>query len=142
MAKCDGEPQERYPGLRLSSAIETRDGSCHVRSSTPARHTITVTNASLLTYGISYRSTCDKAYLRYISADDEGDAHVWEGGFTAPYRWDGEPRASSDEALLAAKSGKAAASNREVGVVINCKAPTYAVVGPFQVLLQVDTSSD
>jgi hypothetical protein len=100
MSRCYGEPPETYPGLRFKSAIVTEDGSCHIRSSTPARHSITAINDSMLTYEITYRSTCDKEYLRYVLADSDSDTKVWEGRFAAPFRWDGKSVASSREADL------------------------------------------
>jgi hypothetical protein len=105
-------------------------------SSVPSQQIVHATNLSLLTYQIQFRSTCDKDYLSYETERHE-DNDVWEGVFIAPFRWDGEPRVSSDSARIRAKPGKKA-ENREVDVDINLQAWPYLPVGPFRVILQVD----
>jgi len=138
MRKCAGTPRETYPGISFASSIEA--DACRVSSQLPVRQIIVAENFSLLTFEIRYRSACDKAYLRYTSlGEGVPDDSVWEGSFTAPFRWNQRPRASSDEAQLAAKPNKAGAADREVAVELNCSAATYASAGPFQVILQVET---
>jgi hypothetical protein len=141
MTKCQGRSGESYPGLAFQSSIKTAGRkACLVGNEPASQQIITVSNSSLLTYEIQFRSTCDKEHLRYLNEGSEADENsVWEGSFTAPFRWDRSPRTSSDAADLIARPGKSPAIDREIDVTISCKTGWYSPVGPFRVLLQVDT---
>jgi len=140
--KCEGVPGESYPGLFLSSKISA-SRRCALTPGNPVEHSITFANASTLTYEVACRSTCDKDYLEYATnGKNPSDSNVWSSSFSAPWRWDSGPRKTVDTALIQAKSGMYARPNREVNVEINCKAPDYAAVGSFRILLQVDHEGD
>jgi hypothetical protein len=140
--KCEGVPGESYPGLFLSSKISA-GRKCALTPDNAVEHSITVANASTLTYEIACRSVCDKGYLDYATnGSNPAESNVWSSSFSAPWRWDSGPRKSGDSARIQAKSGMPARPNREVNVEINCTAPGYAAVGQFRILLQVDHEGD
>jgi hypothetical protein len=140
--KCEGIPGESYPGLFLSSKIDA-NRKCALTPDNPVEHSITVANASTLTFEIACRSICDKDYLEYVhNGSNPAESNVWSSSFSAPWRWDSGPRQTVDTARIQAKNGLQSRPDREVNVEINCKAQPYAAVGPFRILLQVDHEGD
>lgn len=135
MKKCQGS--DTYPGLVLHSEVQTADDCCGLKPCSQGDHRIVVTNASPLTYVITGHSTCDKDYLEYPDAD-KASSSIWDTTFTAPWRWNGKPRMSQDQARIAAKAHVRPTPDREVTVEITCQAAGCVAVGPFTIPLQVD----
>jgi hypothetical protein len=139
LKKCYGEPNRQYPGLRIAAEVDQNVPGCVVTTH-PSQQIISVVNYSLLTYEIGFRSSCDKDHLIYLGVPAIGDDRgVWAGSFTAPMRWDGEPRRTTADTPLSAKPGSAAQRDQEIAITITCKAASLAIVGPLGILLQVDT---
>jgi hypothetical protein len=140
--KCRGNSANSYPGISISSEVQVADKkSCRV-TTTPALQVVGVTNASLLTYEVSFQSTCDKDHLRYISAGcsagaSADDDNVWSGTFSAPFRWKGTPRPASAQSHVAARAGKYAI-DRDIAIAVDCSCEPHSAIGTFQVLLQVE----
>jgi hypothetical protein len=129
---------EDYPGLFGVAEVLCETGDECVVSPDGVQQRISVTNSSLLTYEVHYKSTCHKDFLHYpgsTSADD----NVWEGTFAAPFRWNGRARTSSVHAKLAAHRGREPAVDRETRVSLDYQPANYARVGPFEILLQVNS---
>jgi hypothetical protein len=141
--KCYGESEESYPGLKISSNIEGST-ACAVTIN-GARQVLSVTNYSLLTYDVTYSSFCDKDFLFYVPdgtppySPGLTVSSTWDGAFSVPFRWKGDPRTTPDAALLVARAEKGAAEDREITINVECKSAAYAPIGPFRIALKVDT---
>jgi hypothetical protein len=136
--KCEGS--DAYPGLVLYSEIKAAANRCALKPGNQAEHRIAVTNASPLTYVITGHGTCDTGYLEYPDADDDSP-NIWDTTFTAPWRWNGKPRISRDQARMVAKADARPMPDREVTVEITCQAAGCVAVGPFTIPLQVDVEA-
>jgi len=141
--KCYGESDTAYPGLKISSNIEGSP-ACAV-GIMGARQVLSITNYSLLTYDVTYLSSCDKDFLFYVPdgtppySPGLTVSSTWDGAFAAPFRWKGDPRVTQDAALLVARSEKGASEDREITINVECESAAYAPIGPFRIALKVDT---
>jgi len=133
-SKCRGKAPEKFPGLTIESSIEEK--SCTITPA-PVDHKLWVTNASNLTYEVSFESDCG-AGLYYVSQVGTTEENTWRETFTAPFRWDEKPRPTTRQKKLATKIGSPPMTDQEIDISVNCRHTRYRV-GPFRIVLQVDT---
>jgi hypothetical protein len=137
--KCE-QSLQGYPGLKFHSAVEPPNGKaadCTV-GTTPMAQYVSVTNASLLRYKVSFTSRCDATHLHYPEAPEDIPDNTWIDSFSVPFRWDTGARKSSTDTKIAARSTSPSASDRDIEIELSCIATGYAAVGPFVLTLQVD----
>ena len=141
--RCTGEAQDSYPGLAFQSDIGSKN--CSVSQAEWHTQTVRVVNSSLLTFHIRVRSLASKDLLEYEEVntqaiEQDADFSVWDERFDAPYRWNGQPRTTERATRIIAVEASRATQNCEVAVHFSCAATGYTPVGPYDVLLQVDTT--
>jgi hypothetical protein len=139
--KCEGKA-DNYPGLSVSAAVQTATGGCLLTPREEAKMHATVENATILTFEVSFSSECDRSSMYHFGegvTTGQPHPHLWKMTKTAPFRWESGPRSTSADVGIAAIFGRPPSTDREISLRVTAQAAGLALVGPFQMVLQVDT---
>jgi hypothetical protein len=138
--KCEGKA-DNYPGLSVSAAVQTATGGCLLTPREEAQMRVIVENATtVVTFEVDFSSECDRSSMYHFGEGVvTGQPHLWGVTKTVPWRWDSGPRSTEANVGIAATFGRPPATDREINLLVTAQATGLASVGPFQMVLQVDT---